>query len=924
MMDKMNSRMGSWGGTGFRHLPSDPPIPALYRLLLKLLPGDLRGAFGEEISFVFIQRLGESRGAMGWAGVWARGIADLLFHGLSERWEGRFGRRARVGSQVPQQEPGSKKEGLNMILDQVRQDFFYSLRTLRRAPVYTGVVVATLAVGIALNTIVFSVMNPFLLRPLPYQNAEELVHLDGVDRLSGGDWGRFSAGQLADLREQSRSLADVAGYYYGTRNLSGDQAAEQVEATWGTGNLFPLLGVEAALGRALGPADDLSGAPDVALLSHGLWMRRYGSDPAVVGKEIRIDGVPHTVIGVLREDFNFPFNAVQLWLPMRADPAAEERGDMGTLLIARIRGGWTATTAREEVGAVHRALAALYPEADGRYSGIAFTPLREGLNFAWDILQPAFLIMLVGVGFVLVIACVNVASLTLARHSTRVREVALRQAMGAGGPRLVRQFLMEALLLASVGGALGVGLSHLGTGVLAGMVPPDIYRVGEISLDRRVLLFSVMVTLSTPIFFALLPAWAAAKKGLLDGLKEGSAGGGVSRGALRGRRALVVAEVALGVVLAAGTGLMAQSLGNALKVDVGFPVDRILTAQLSLPASTGDDPVAVDERFRGMMEGLKRVPGVSSVGAVSNLPLNHETVTVRYTTPEGSDLPMEDRPVALTSRAGPEYFAAMGIPLLAGRMLRPEDADPDAPGVVVSRTLAERLWPGESPVGRSVVYGRQGSPVHATVQGMVEDIYYDGLTDGPIPHLYRSLEGTASRRRFLAISVGTGFTPQSLVEPVRRALFELDPDVPARLRPMEEILLESTGLWAMSSIFLGAFGLVALALAALGIYGVVAHSVAQRTREVGLRLALGADRRRILRGVVGEGLRVTAVGLLLGVSGAVVAGLLLSSLLLGVGPLDPLTLSSVVALFMLVSVGAAFLPARRAAAVEPAETLRME
>ncbi len=905
---------------------SRPPDPGAYAALLRLLPKSLREEFGEEMTYLFLQRLKETRGGFGRLGVWGRAAWDLLFHGMGARWQERFSKsRPPIHRQPNSRQPKrGEKESRTMFGDQLRLDLMYSLRTLRRSPVYTVVVVVTLGVGIALNTLVFSVMNPFLLRPLPYEGAEDLVHLGGVDPIQGWDGGRFSSLQLADLKERSRAFDDLAGYFYGTRNLSGDQAAEQVTTTWGTGNLFPLLGVRPALGRVLGPEDDRIGAPEVVVVSHGLWVRRYGGDPGIVGKTVRIDGVGHTVVGVLPQDFNFPFNAVQLWLPMRADPADEAREDMGTLVIGRLAEGWSVEMAREEASAVQRSLAAAYPEADGQYNAISVTPMREALNFVWDMLQRAFLILLVGMGFVLVIACVNVASLTLARLGARTREVALRQALGAGRRRLIRQFLVEAVLLATLGGVLGLGLAHLGTGVLAGLFPPDIYRVGEISLDRRVLAFSALITLSTPLFFALVPSWMTARGALSEGLKEGSAAGGTGKKAIRGRKILVVAEVALGVILVAGTGLMMRSLANALSVDVGFPADRILTAQVSLPSSAGEDPVVLDARFRALMEGLEALPGVSSVGSVSNLPLNHEVFSLRYTTSEGLDLPLEERPSAHSSRAGPGYFEAMGISLLAGSPFRPDDAGSGVPRVIVTRGLAERLWPGQPALGQTLVFGRGAEPVSATVQGVTSDFYYDQLTDGPRPHIFRPLLGTGSRRRFLVISAAQGSTPGSLVEPVRKALFDLDPDVPAGIRPMMDILKESTGLWAISSLFLGIFGFVALALAALGIYGVVAFSVSQRRREMGLRLALGATKGRVLSGVVGEGLRITSMGLILGGLGAVGVGVVLSGLLLGVGPVDFATLSGVVGIFLLVAVCSAFIPARRAAAVEPAEALRME
>lgn len=903
-----------------------PRLPILYSGLLHFLPRSFRKRYGEEMGYVFLRRMDDAPTLVGRLGVWVRAAWDLVFHGTVSRWEERFGDSARGRDPSSMGSSPSNPEGYrpSMLPDQLRQDLVYAFRTLRRSPIYSLVVVLTLGIGIALNTLVFSVMNPFLLRPLPYEGADDLVHLGGVDPVQGWDGGRFSAPQIEDLRGRTRAFEDLAGYYYGTRNLSGDQAAEQVVTTWGTGNLFPMLGVRAVMGRVLGPEDDRPGAPDVVLVGHGLWIRRYGADPEILGTTVRLHGVSHTIVGVLPEDFSFPFNAVQLWLPMRADPTAEARDAMGTLVIGRLAEGWTEDTAREEISAVQRNLAATYPEADGQYTAVSITPMREALNFVWEMLQRAFLIMLVGVGFVLVIACVNVASLTLARLGTRTREVALRQALGAGRHRLVGQFLVEALLLAAVGGALGVGLAYLGTDLVGGLIPPDIYRVGEVSLDGRVLTFSALVTLSTPFVFAVVPAWMTARRGLSDGLKEGSSGGGVGKGAIRGRKALVVAEVALGVILVAGTGLMMRSLANALSTDVGFPAGRILTAELSLPESAGDDPVLVDARYRNLMDGLQAIPGVASVGAVSNLPLNHEVFSVRYATPEGLDVPLEERPSAHSSRAGPGYFEAMGIPLLAGRSFRADDAESEVPQVVVSRSLAERLWAGESAIGRTVVYGRGAEPVSATVLGVTEDIYYDGLTDGPKPHLYRPLNQTTSRRRFLVVAAGPGSTPQSLMEPVRRALFQMDPDVPAGLRPMVDILRESTGLWAISSLFLGVFGAVALALAALGIYGVVAFSVSQRRREMGLRLALGADKGRILKGIVGEGLKITSVGLMLGGAGAVASGLLLSNLLFGVGPVDLLTLTCVVAVFLLVAAGSALFPARRAAAIEPAEALRME
>jgi predicted permease len=858
---------------------------------------------------------------MGRARVWISAILDVVATGWTSRWAQRRQKKdwQKGGAR---QYRSSEKRFMNW--DELRQDLVYAFRTLRRSPGYTSVVLLTLGVGIALNTLVFSVMNPFLFRPLPYTAPQELVHLGGLDPLSGWDGGRFSLPQLADFQEQSRAFQGMAGYYYGSVNVTGDVAAEQVTSSWVTGNLFPLLGVTPSLGRILGPQDDEPGGPPVVLLGHGLWMRRFGGDPGIVGKDIRLDGVLHTVAGVLPTEFNFPFNAVEMWLPMRARPTEEARSDMGTLVIGRLGDGWTPRSALEEINSVHGQLARLYPESDGRYQAIVLKPLREALNFASDILGPAFLILLVGMGLVLVIACVNVTSLNLARLGSRTREVGLRQALGAGRRRLVRQFLVEAMVLAMGGGILGVGLAYLGTNLLTGLVPPDLYRVGEVSLDGRVLAFSGLVALSTPLFFALAPAWTATRKAIAQLLQEGSRGSGTGRRALRGRRILVVAEVTMAVALVSGTGLMVRSLANAMSTDVGFRADRILTAELEPDRGSTDDVQALNLRFQALVQGIQRISGVEGVGTASHLPLNHETFTIRYTTPDGQGIPLEDRPSAFTSRVGPDDLVTMGIPLLSGRAFQPEDGETGANGILVTRGLVEQLWPGGSPVGQTLIYGDEEEPTVASVLGVVGDLRWDGLAGTPRPHIFRPLVGTASRRRFLVISAGPGTTPQSLLEPVRQALYTLDPELPAVLRPMMEIVKESTGLWAISSLFLGGFGLVALALAALGIYGIVAYSVSQRTREMGLRLALGAEPSRLLRGVVTEGLRLTSLGLVLGAVASVGAGVLLSNVLFGVGAVDPVTLGSTAGAFLAVAGVSAFLPARRAASVDVLEAIREE
>lgn len=876
---------------------------------------DARAEVDEELAY-HLDRCVEELVGEGWSEAEARIEAERRFGDLDAT-------RAVCTAEHARARAG-KRRGARM--DELAQDVKYALRTLRRAPTYAVVVVATLAVGIALNTLVFSLMNPYLVRALPYAEPDRLVAVGGIDRLEGWDLGRFSPPQIADLRDRTRAFADLGYYYYGSVNVTGGDGAERITAAFMSGNLFEMLGVDAVRGRTLGPDDDRAGAPDAVVVSHGLWTRRFGADPAAVGRTLDLDGTAHTVVGVMPSDFNFPYNAVDLWLPHPGTRAEEERGVLNSLAVGRLAAGWTADAARTEISAIQADLAAAHPDTDGRYDGLSVKPLREALNFAWEILEPAFWILFAAVALVLLIACVNVASLTLARAEAREREVAVRAAVGAGRGRLVRQLLVESTALAALGGALGVGLALLGTRLVGGLLPGELYRVGEVRVDGTVLLFSAAVTLATPLLFALAPSWNAARAGLAVVLRSASGGVGARRGASRTRRALVVVQVTLAVVLVATTGLMVRSFANAVNTDLGFDAERVLVAAVTPADAAYPDAAAVSAYYAEMSARIAALPGVEAVGTVSHLPLNHETIPIRYTTPEGEDRPVEDRPSAFTSRAGPGYFAAMGIEVVEGRPFLEGDAesDPTAPGVVVSRRLAAELWPGTTAVGRTLVYGSGDTPVRATVRGVVDDVYYDGVSGTPRAHVYRILEGTTTRRRFLVVRAAGSVEPASLTGPLRDTFRAADPDLPLTLQSMPDIVRESTGVWALGSGFLGTFGLVALGLAALGIYGLVTFTVQRRTREMGLRLALGADAGGLQLGVVADGLRLTAVGLGIGLILSVAVGAALAGALLGVGPADPVSLGGAVAAFAAVAVAASWLPARRAARVDPVRVLRSE
>ncbi len=807
-----------------------------------------------------------------------------------------------------------------MWMEELVQDLKYAVRTLVRTPTYTLVVVVTLAAGIAANTTIFSLMNPYLFRPLPFPAADELVQLGGYDPLEGWDGGRFSAPEIADLEARSRAVDEIGFYYYGTMNLTGGDRAERHNVGRVSGNMFGILGTPPLVGRYLAPADAGPGGPDVVVMGETLWMDRYGGDPGMVGQSIELDGRPHTVVGIMPRNFTFPFGGLHLWTPARDDAVQTDRTRAVALPVARLNPGWDRDRAAAELSAAQAELAGLYPEVDGRYTAVSVKPLREALNFAWDVLRMAFFLLLGAVVFVLVIACVNVASLTLARASSRAREVAVRSAVGAGRGRLVRQLLTESFFLALVGGSLGVLLAYLATGALNGLIPEDLFRVGDVTVDGRVLAFSTLITLATPLLFGMAPAVRVARAPLGSTLRTGGAAG-TGRKTLWARQALVVVEVTLAIVLVTGTGLMVRSLQAVSAVDLGFDAERVVSATVT-PGEL--DYSGVDQLSAYFDEAKARIaaqPGVEAVGSVSHLPLNNETIPVRYQLPDGVGTPLEEWPTAFTSRADGGYFDVMGIPLLEGRTFTAADAAEGNP-VIVSRALADRLFPRGNALGQTIRLGRDGDPQSATIVGVVDEVRYDNLTTAERPHLYRPLDGTQTRRRFLLVR--SGGDPAVLVAPTREVLRQLDPDLPAGVQLLTGIVDQKTLLWSMSSTFLGVFGLVALLLAALGIYGLMSFSVAQRKREMGLRMALGADAGVIRRKVVGGGIKLTGLGLVAGVALSIPAAGAVRSLLFGVSALDPLTVAVVVAVFGTVAVAAAAIPAWRASRVDPLEVLRSE
>jgi len=869
-----------------------------------------RADVDEELDF-HLAMAEEELVARGWSAEEARAEARRRFGDIEETRAQCARRQARMG----------REERRAMAHQDFMQDLRHALRGLRRGPGYAALVVGTLAFGIAANTVVFSAMNPYLLRPLPYGHPDRLVQVNVVNPVTGWDMDRLSVPQYEDWKARSRAFSGLAAYNYGAATVTDTEGPERIQLAHLTANMFEVLEAEPEMGRGFMPAEGRPGGDNVVVMSDGLWRRRYGGDPSILGRAITLDGVKYTVVGIMPARFNFPFGSAKLWTPLREDPTGS-RAANNLMLVGRLSPGWTRQRALAELDGIHRQLAMLHPDTDGRMSGVTIKPLREALNFAWDVLSISFRVLLGAVFFVLLIACVNVASLTLARGSTRAREIAVRASLGARRGRIVRQLLVESLVLAVAGGIAGVLLAWWITGLISPVLPEDLYRIGEIDIDGKVLAFAALVTVITPVAFGLLPALRASRVDLSDALKEGVRG--TTGGGTRVRSALVVAQVALAVILVSGAGLMLRSFTAVRNIDLGFQPGRMVVAEALLPGNTYPGAVERTAYVDQALAALRRVPGVAATSASNWIPLNHELFTTQVATPETEGTPAAEWPLATASAVWPDYFRTMGMSLLEGRRFTDGDAAGAQLVAVVNRTLARKIWPEGSALGRTLLTGNDpGHPTRYTVVGVVGDSRAGDLgSDDVGPKLYTpGLQGSA-RRYFLLVR--TEGAPSALVPAVRRALREADPNLPVEVRPMTSVVAEDQLQWSIGSVFMGGFGAGALLLAAMGIYGVIAYSVSRRRREVGVRIALGATRGEIRRHVMGNGIRLTAIGLLIGIAGAVALGRVASSALYGVSPVDPLTLAGVLVLFLGVAALASVLPAERASRTDPVGALRSE
>lgn len=818
-------------------------------------------------------------------------------------------------------------DGMGWLAQEIR----FAARSLRRSPGFTTVAVLTLALGIGATAAIFSVAYGVILAPLPYEEPDEVATIwASWDNFPDKTW--LSVQEFQYFRQENRTFVDMALYSGTTLSFTSVDDPEQVRGAMFTPNLFDVLGVDPQLGRV--PTwEEADRSVPVLLLSHDLWQRRYAGDPAVVGTDVEVNGSLITVVGVLPAGFRLPvdFSSVspyEVYLPMFVDlegpaPALGSGGNHGSYAVGRLADGVAVAEARADLERLMATVppVGLYSE-ERRFAPRVFAAKDDVLGSA----QTTILVLFGAVAFVLLIACGNVANLLLSRSENRGREVAVRAAVGAGRARILRQLLMENLLLATVAGLAGIGLARLGVTTLLSIDPDAVPRAGNISLDGTVIAFTLGVSVLTALIFGLIPAFRVSKIGLAGTLHEGGRGRSAGPRSSRVQGLLVASQMAMAVILLTGAGLMARTLVSLMSVDPGFGAENVLTVRVSTPATAYPDPESVTLFYQELVEGVRAIPGVRSVGAARLLPLA-STMGDSFFRPVGYQPGPNESTQGDWQWVTPGYLETMGIDLVEGRSFDERDTRDGQAVVMVNEVIAERYWPGESAIGRAVLAG--GAADTAVVVGVVGNVSHDALVAAPktryyVPHaqVHPNWLGSA---RSMTLTIGTEGPPGRYLDAVRAEVRSMDPSIPlAEIRTLDEVMSASMAQPRFATLLLGAFATIALTLALIGIYGVLAYAVSQRTREIGVRMAMGAEARQVIGLVVREGMTMALIGVGLGTGVAWFMTDLLSGMLYQVAPQDPLTFVAVPALFAVVALAACFVPAARASRVRPATVLRYE
>jgi putative ABC transport system permease protein len=876
----------------------------LYRLLLRLFPRDMRDEFGAEMEELFVRH---RRGARGLSvfGLWIAAAADAARHGIGARLD-----RSRCRSQ----------QEARVLMDLLNHDVRYALRMLLKQRSVTAMMLATLALGIGANTAVFSVVNAVLLRPLPYPEPDALAMVYEKRAAEGVMDNSVSPADFLDWRAMNQSFASLASFSETTADLTGTGDPVQVTLGAVSADFFNVLGIRALHGRTFAPDEDVLGQHRVVVLGHPLWQQRFGGDASIVGRQITLNGIPQQVIGVLPPGFEAPKGEIELWAPLalRGTTEPPTRTSHFLRVFGRLKSGVALEAARSELDTIGRRLEEQYPNLS-RGHGAHVVALRD------DIVSPVrrgLIVLSLAVGFVLLIACTNVANLLLARAAGRRRELAIRSAIGAARNRLLRQSLTESVVLAMMSGILGLGVAWLLLDLLVTQTPPMLRGVGleRAGLDLPVLAFSLLLCVVTGVLAGLVPAWLQSREDLNEPLREG----GRSPAGLRRsvRFVLVVAEVSLTSILLVGAGLMLRSLERVLSQPAGFETDSRLVVPLTLPRSRYGNLDAVRRARQEFETRLAGTPGVIATGANNNLPFTasdaRQGITVEGLERRPGDTPVRAHLRIVTTR----YFETMGIRLRQGRALAESDGATSPLVVVVNETMARRYWPDQSPIGKRMRFNDPDAQWREVV-GVIQDVRHWGLDREVNPELYMPHEQQPSGS--LTFVLHTSVAPASIAQEAARRVHEVDPNLAiGTMRTMEEVAARAVAARRWSAVLLASFGALALVLAAVGIYGVMAQLVSTRTSEIGIRLTLGARPSTVLAGVISEGVLHALAGLAvgLGLSLGLMRGL--QSLLFDVAPTDPLTLVAVALTLLGVSLAACVGPATRAMRIDPVVALREE
>jgi putative ABC transport system permease protein len=851
-----------------------------------------------------------------------------------------------------------------MFWDNLGRDVSYGARMLWQKPTYSGIAILTLALGIGANTAIFSVVNAVLLEPLPFAEPDRVMALGQQTPQNRAALSQFSFPNFADFRDRSQAFERLSAYYNLTLTLTGDREAQLLRGTVITADLLPLLGVQPVLGRVFLPEEDAAGGGPggrPAILSFEVWQEQFGGDAGLVGRPVDLNNARFIIVGVMPAGLRFPIQPqpTQVWITTAldnerpADPGAimGARGYRGWRVIGRLKPGVTVEQARSEANVIASGLASDHPEANKEMT-IGVRPLLD--NVVGN-LRPTLLLLLGAVAFVLLIACVNVANLLLERAISRQREIKVRLALGASGARIIRQLLTESVLLAGMGGMLGMGLAYWGTDLIVALSPESLARVGEAELDMRVLAFTAMVSLVTGVAFGLVPAVLISKTNLAESLKEGRRGATAGVQTSRTRSVLVVAEVALALVLLVGAGLLINSFVRLQQVAPGFDPAQTLTFNVAPSAARTATPQQIADFYHELTARLKALPRVVDASVVFQLPLSGSGATTSVEI-EGRPRNSADRPMVLLHTAAPGYFKTMGIPVKRGRDFSERDTLSAPPVLIVNEALARQHFPNEDPIGKRMAPGFSTIPVRdddsgmREIVGVVADVKHGSLQGPAQPEIYFAQSQMPMSAMTVVVRASTAAPanvtdvsslssalialinwrvgvddPRALQRSVRDVVRSLDPNAPVyAVRTVEEVLNRSVATPRFNTVLLGLFAAVALILTMVGLYGVISCSVSENTQEIGIRVALGAQRSHVFKLVVGQGVILAMSGVAIGLGAAYGLTRLMSSLLFGVESTDPWTFSGVAVLLLCVAAVACYLPARRAMKVDPMVALRCE